>query len=65
VKSESKSRNKDQKEKRKIITIFFSFFFFLLILVGSVFGLLNYSNPNHYQVSSNFKNYYQFEIGVD
>lgn len=65
MKSESKSRNKDQKEKRKIITIFFSFFFFLLILVGSVFGLLNYSNPNHYQVSSNFKNYYQFEIGVD
>lgn len=64
-KAEQKNFNKDKKERGKIITAFFSAFFFILILIGSTFGLLNFNNPNDYQIGNNFKNYYQFEISVD
>lgn len=64
-KAEQKNFNKDKKERGKIITAFFSAFFFILILVGSVFGLLNFNDPNDYQIGNNFKEYYQFEINVD
>ncbi|BDV03694.1 MAG: hypothetical protein HPPSJP_4150 [Candidatus Hepatoplasma scabrum] len=63
--TQGKNLKVETKERGKIITLFFSVFFFILILFGSIFGLLNFNNPNDYQIGNNFKNYYQFEVSVE